>query len=63
MQLFNAVKKQQKVIEDKLKEVGSSEFKREKVMKSVNKGQFLDMLKSKSSNIDCVKSEVTIFSY
>jgi len=46
VQLFNAVKKQQKSIDDKLKEAGSSINKRDKVMKNVNKGDFLDMLKN-----------------
>ena len=57
VQLFNAVKKQQKMIEDKLKEVGSSERKRDQVMKSVTKGAFLDMLKG--SNTSNVSAEPT----
>ena len=51
VQLFNAVKKQQKSTEEKLKEAGSSELKRERVMKSVSKGEFLDMLKGSTSNV------------
>lgn len=45
MQLFNAVKKQQKTREDKLKKVGGSQRKRAKVEASLTKGNFLDMLK------------------
>ena len=45
MQLFNAVRKQQKTREEKLKEVGGSERKRAKVEASLTKGGFLDMLK------------------
>ncbi len=52
MQLFNAVRKQQKSLEEKLKEVGSSELKRDKVLKSVSKGDFLDILKQTTPNID-----------
>ncbi len=49
VQLFNAVKKQQKDIDEKLNEVGSSVRKRDKVLKSVTKGAFLDMLKGPTS--------------
>lgn len=45
MQLFNAVKKQQKSMEEKLSEAGSSERRKEQVLKSMTKGQFLDVLK------------------
>eukprot|EP00057_Strongylocentrotus_purpuratus_P030763 XP_782650.2 PREDICTED: RRP15-like protein [Strongylocentrotus purpuratus] len=45
VQLFNAVKKQQKTREDKLKKVGGSQRKRAKVEASLTKGNFLDMLK------------------
>ena len=50
MQLFNAVKAQQKVIEQKIKEVGT-EVKREKILKTFKKGDFLDMLKPTTPNI------------
>ena len=43
VQLFNAVKRQQKDIEEKLS--SSSESKKEKIIKSINKGSFLDILK------------------
>jgi hypothetical protein len=49
--LFNAVKQQQKTIENKLKDAGGSERKREKVMKSVSKSSFLDMLKGTARSI------------
>uniref|UniRef100_K1QGN8 RRP15-like protein n=1 Tax=Magallana gigas TaxID=29159 RepID=K1QGN8_MAGGI len=49
VQLFNAVRKQQKVLDEKIKEVGSSELKREKVEKSMTKDKFLDILKSADS--------------
>ena len=57
VQLFNAVRKQQKDIDEKLNEVGSSIAKREKVMKSVSKGAFLDMLKGTKSNVSADPSE------
>ena len=46
MQLFNAVRKQQKIIDDKMISVGKSETKRDKVLDSMTKGQFMDVLKS-----------------
>ena len=49
VQLFNAVRKQQKSLDDKLKELGTSESKRQKVVQSMSKGRFLDMLKGDSS--------------
>lgn len=49
VQLFNAVRKQQKVLDEKIKEAGSSELKREKVEKSMTKDKFLDILKSADS--------------
>ncbi|XP_014676211.1 PREDICTED: RRP15-like protein [Priapulus caudatus] len=45
VQLFNAVRQQQKRIEDEMKVAGSSIRKQDKVMKSLTKGRFLDMLK------------------
>ncbi|XP_078484756.1 RRP15-like protein [Ciona intestinalis] len=44
VQLFNAVKKHQKQMEEKLKSV-TTESKKEKVIQDVDKGKFLDMLK------------------
>lgn len=44
MQLFNAVKKQQKDIDSKLKEAGPLEVKRDKVLKNIDKREFLNVL-------------------
>ena len=44
MQLFNAVREQQKKLQSQLEEAGSSERKREKVMKSLDKRSFLNTL-------------------
>ncbi|XP_046402332.1 RRP15-like protein [Ischnura elegans] len=60
VQLFNAVQKHQSEVENKLKEVGGSEIKRERVLKSVDKRAFLDVLmgNTKSEIVDSpVKSE------
>ncbi|XP_061162320.1 RRP15-like protein [Saccostrea echinata] len=60
VQLFNAVRKQQKVLDEKMKEVGSSEIKREKVEKSMTKGKFLDILKNaenKPEQVEIKKEE------
>eukprot|EP00058_Branchiostoma_floridae_P015282 XP_002600770.1 hypothetical protein BRAFLDRAFT_127520 [Branchiostoma floridae] len=46
VQLFNAVKKEQKTIQDKLQEAGPTESKRAKAMSSISKGSFLDKLKT-----------------
>ena len=43
MQLFNAVRKHQKIMDKRL-EKAKTEGKKEKVMKNINKGEFLDML-------------------
>ncbi|KAI9565014.1 hypothetical protein GHT06_008756 [Daphnia sinensis] len=45
VQLFNSVKIQQKTIQDKLREAGPLERKREKALKSLNKEDFYDLLK------------------
>ena len=53
VQLFNAVQKQQKLVEGKLSVAGSSEVKKSKALKTVTKGGFLDMLKPlNKDNID-----------
>lgn len=44
VQLFNAVRNQQKNLEQQIEEVGHSETKREKIMKSFDKRSFLDVL-------------------
>lgn len=46
MQLFNAVHKQQSLLEGKLADAGPSERRREKAVQSLTKGRFLDMLKN-----------------
>ncbi|XP_067681221.1 RRP15-like protein [Haliotis asinina] len=59
VQLFNAVRQQQKVLEEKLTEAGSSIKKSEKVMQSMTKGKFLDLLKgSKPSMSEDSKQDI-----
>lgn len=45
VQLFNAVKKHQKTIDAKVKEVGGSERKKAKFLSSVSKKDFIDVLR------------------
>uniref|UniRef100_H2XX34 RRP15-like protein n=1 Tax=Ciona intestinalis TaxID=7719 RepID=H2XX34_CIOIN len=52
VQLFNAVKKHQKQMEEKLKSV-TTESKKEKVIQDVDKGKFLDMLKDDEEDKPC----------
>ncbi|CAH0550542.1 unnamed protein product [Brassicogethes aeneus] len=53
VQLFNAVRMQQKDISEKLKEAGPLEVRKEKVMKNIDKRAFLDVLMGeKSTNIE-----------
>ncbi|XP_054153135.1 RRP15-like protein isoform X2 [Oppia nitens] len=47
VQLFNAVREQQKTIDRDVREVGSSETRRDRVINKYNKNQFLDKLKEK----------------
>ena len=49
--MFNAVRKQQQTVEEKLEEAGKSISRQEKVLKSMTKGQFLDMLKTTGSKM------------
>ncbi|WAR18819.1 RRP15-like protein [Mya arenaria] len=44
VQLFNAVKKQQKTVEDEIQQVGGSERKRDKVMAGMTRDRFLNIL-------------------
>lgn len=65
VQLFNAVRAQQKDLDIKLQEAGKPEYKREKVLKSVKKKTFLDALmngpRAKSEFVDNpVKSESNV---
>jgi len=48
VKFFNVCSDQQKNIEMQLNEVGSSQRKRDKILSSIDKGSFLDKLKSKS---------------
>uniref|UniRef100_A0A182Q610 RRP15-like protein n=1 Tax=Anopheles farauti TaxID=69004 RepID=A0A182Q610_9DIPT len=62
VQLFNAVRQQQKVVNQKLANAGNLEYKREKVLRSLNKKEFLDVLmngpRAKSELVDnLVKKE------
>lgn len=53
VQLFNAVRMQQKDISKKLDEAGPLEVRKEKVLKSIDKRAFLDVLMGeKSQNVD-----------
>ncbi|KAL4238981.1 pre-60S ribosomal particles component [Mactra antiquata] len=45
VQLFNAVRKQQKVVEEEIEMVGKSERKKDKVMEGMTKDKFLSILK------------------
>ena len=45
IQLFNAVSKHQNETKDKIKSEGKSEFKKDAILKSVTKGDFIDLLK------------------
>ncbi|KAL5008806.1 hypothetical protein ScPMuIL_014387 [Solemya velum] len=50
VQLFNAVRQQQKILDDKLSEV-SSERRKEKVVESMTKRKFMDILKGTPVNV------------
>lgn len=56
VQLFNAVRAQQRDIVDRLEKAGPLDHKRDEVLNNVNKRQFLDMLmggkRAKSENVD-----------
>ncbi|KAL3288339.1 hypothetical protein HHI36_002787 [Cryptolaemus montrouzieri] len=55
VQLFNAVKTQQKDIKEKLNEAGPLDVKKTKVLKNIDKNTFLDVLMSeKSQNVDAI---------
>ena len=55
VQLFNAVQKQQKSLKEKLAAVGPSVTKQDKVLKSVKKEDFLDVLKKGDAQVDLKK--------
>ncbi|XP_062911109.1 RRP15-like protein [Mobula hypostoma] len=48
VQLFNAVRKHQTVVDEKVKEVGGSERKRAKLMSTVSKKDFISVLRGSS---------------
>jgi len=60
IQLFNAVSKHQKETKDKIKKDGKSEFKKDAILKSVSKGDFIDLLKDEkiSKPIRAKKEEI-----
>ncbi|XP_023246943.1 RRP15-like protein [Copidosoma floridanum] len=51
VQLFNAVSQQRREIEDKLKEAGPLERKRDKALKNIDRRTFLDVLMGGTDNI------------
>jgi len=51
VQLFNAVREQQKDIKDQLKSAGGSFRKQEKVLQNIDKNSFVELLTGKSVNI------------
>ncbi|XP_031639776.1 RRP15-like protein isoform X2 [Contarinia nasturtii] len=56
VQLFNAVRSQQRDLVDRLEKAGPLDHKRDEVLNNINKRQFLDMLmggkRAKSENVD-----------
>ena len=54
IQLFNAVSKHQKETKDKIKKEGKSEFKKDAILKSVSKGDFIDLLKETNTTAAAV---------
>ncbi|XP_051576620.1 RRP15-like protein [Myxocyprinus asiaticus] len=55
VQLFNAVKKHQKSVDQKMKDVGGSERKKAKILSSVSKKDFIDVLRG--ANSPAIKKE------
>uniref|UniRef100_A0A3Q0RK61 RRP15-like protein n=1 Tax=Amphilophus citrinellus TaxID=61819 RepID=A0A3Q0RK61_AMPCI len=51
VQLFNAVRKHQKTMDDKVKEVGGSERKKAKIFCSVSKKDFIDVLRREEEGV------------
>lgn len=64
VQLFNAVRSQQKDLVDRLEKAGPLDHKRDAVLNNINKRQFLDVLmggkRAKSKNIDNPVKEETV---
>ncbi|XP_074508706.1 RRP15-like protein [Sebastes fasciatus] len=57
VQLFNAVRKHQKTIDIKVKEVGGSERKKAKLLSSVSKKDFIDVLRTEGGSRVTGKTE------
>ncbi|XP_044263911.1 RRP15-like protein [Tribolium madens] len=60
VQLFNAVRTQQKDISKKLDEAGPLEVRKEKVLKSIDKRAFLDVLMGEKSQVVSDKADNSI---
>ncbi|XP_060599203.1 RRP15-like protein [Ruditapes philippinarum] len=61
VQLFNAVRKQQKIVEDEIQQVGMSERKKDKIMEGMTKDKFLTLLKGTSkTNVKAEKPEESV---
>ncbi|XP_056142682.1 RRP15-like protein [Lampris incognitus] len=54
VQLFNAVRKHQKTMDEKVKEVGGSERKKAKILSTVSKKDFIDVLRRSEAGADVV---------
>ena len=54
VQLFNSVKAQQKNIQERLREAGPLERKREKALKSISKDDFMNLLTKQGNSKDKV---------
>lgn len=58
VQLFNAVRKHQKTVDEKVKEVGGSERKKAKLLSSISKKDFINVLRGTEGGSDvAVKKE------
>ncbi|XP_072534936.1 RRP15-like protein [Salminus brasiliensis] len=51
VQLFNAVRKHQQNVDEKMKEVGGSERKKAKILSSVSKKDFIDILRGNAGTV------------
>ncbi|XP_067305435.1 RRP15-like protein [Pseudorasbora parva] len=61
VQLFNALKKHQKNVDEKLKEVGGSERKKSKILSSVSKKDFIDVLRgADAAHTSTIKKEKVV---
>ncbi|XP_067844985.1 RRP15-like protein [Heptranchias perlo] len=59
VQLFNAVRKHQTSVDEKVKEVGGSERKRAKLLSSVSKKDFISVLRGSGQNVQRDSAERT----